>query len=60
MSDLVSVSRDFLQDSYFSFHSSATVHDSEAGEIQSDVFTLSYLTVYAANFKRKGNPSWDN
>ena len=49
-----------MQDSYFPFHSSAAVLDSEAGEIQSDVFTLIYPTVYTANFKRKGNSSWDN
>ena len=53
-------SRVFIQDSYFSFHSSATVLDREAGEIRSDVFTLRYLTVYTTDFKRKENPSWDN
>lgn len=58
MSDLVSV----IAETSYRIHTfpSIAVLGSEAGEIQSDVFTLSYLTVYTANFKRKGNPSWDN
>lgn len=60
MSDLVSV----IAETSYRIHTFPSIAVQQCLIVKlvkfSDVFTLSYLTVYTTNFKRKGNPSWDD